>query len=505
MSRYLWVAITIILTLVCYWPALHGTFIFDDNGYRLDHPLNTAADLYRVWFTTNGLEYWPIFYTLLWFERHIWDTVTWPYHVITLTFHLANCFVLFRILSLLKTPWPWLLALIFAIHPINVEAVAWMIQVKTTLSGFFFFLAILFFIKFLLDETKPNKNYYAALSVFFLALLTKVTVVILPLVLLLIILWRNQKISKDDFKLLAPFFLLSLVFGILGVWYQNNRAMGPEFVIYSGFMERFARIGWIVWFSLIKAVVPINLSFVYPLWKINLQNFFSYTPTLFLFFTIWLLRRFRKNLGTLFYGFSYYLITLIPFSGIFDITYMKYSLFADHYLYLSLPGLFLVLGAVTDKKIAVFLLVPIFCFLTWQLTPLYENEEAIWGSVIRHDSNIWVAHSNIAAELDRQGRFEEAFEHHKEVVRINPDNGISHYDLGINYQERKEWDKALYHYSMALKLHTHEVATYTNLGTLYNQVGQWDLAIENFKKALEIQPDFANAQMGLQQSLKNKK
>ena len=194
-----------------------GSFILDDDLLLTGNAMIRAPDgLARIWFSTEPTDYWPVTNTSLWLEWRLWSASPNGYHVTNLLLHIVDCWLIWWVLAKLSIPGP-LAALLFAVHPINVESVAWIAQRKNVLALLFFLLAIGWYLNAESDQ-KPedlanhrglNLRWYGlSLTAFVLAMLSKGSVAILPLVLLLIAWWRRNKIARRDLLLTAPFFFV---------------------------------------------------------------------------------------------------------------------------------------------------------------------------------------------------------------------------------------------------------------------------------------------------------
>jgi hypothetical protein len=159
---------------------------------------------------------------------------------------------------------------------VNVATVAWISEQKNTLSMLFYALAILLYLKF--EDDGHGRWYGLSLTAFLLALFSKAAVVTLPVVLLGCVWWRQGRVRWRDLLRTVPFFLLSLVLGLVTLWFQYEHALILHPLRRVGFPFRLAAAGWVPWFYLYKALLPFNLSVIYPLWKINTSSFFSYLP-----------------------------------------------------------------------------------------------------------------------------------------------------------------------------------------------------------------------------------
>lgn len=337
-------------TLIIYIPAIRGGFIWDDDAFVTENPLIHSHDgLYRFWCTTEAPDYFPLTSTTLWLEWRLWGNNAAGYHVVNVLLHILNALLIWLALKRLKIPGAWLAAFIFAVHPVNVESVAWITERKNLLPMFFYLCSILLYLKF--EENQTKWVYGLSLGAFLLALLSKPSVVMLPLVLLGCVWWQRRRIALNDLFRAIPFFLLSLIMGLVTLWFQYHNAIGSTIVRDDSFLSRLAGAGWAVWFYIYKTVFPFNLSFVYPRWEITDSSLVSFVPILLLLSLLIILFRYRNSWGSPFlFGLGYFVVTLFPVLGFFNIYFMKYSLVADHWQYTSIIGIIALLVGIGARE-----------------------------------------------------------------------------------------------------------------------------------------------------------
>jgi hypothetical protein len=264
---------------VAYFPALSGGYLLDDNEYLANCPANQASDgLYRIWCTSELNDYYPVTNTTLWLEWRLWGLNPTGYHVTNLLLHIAAALLLWAVLRKLAIQGSYLAALLFTVHPVNVESVAWIAQRKNTLAIVFFLLSIFWYLRDegARGERRVGRWYWLSLLAFILAVLSKGSVVILPLVLLLVVWWRQGRISRWDVLRSSPFFLLAAVWTPVIIWFLTH---GSETAVrHASFVQRILGAGGVVWFYLSKSLVPINLIFVYPQWNILANDLLWWLP-----------------------------------------------------------------------------------------------------------------------------------------------------------------------------------------------------------------------------------
>src|SRR6266436_6855467 len=197
------------LTLVVYGPVKQAGFVWDDNQHFLEnHAVITPDGLRAIWTSFVLPVYYPLAFTAFWLIYQLAGPNPLPYHVVTLALHAVNAVLLLFILWRLKVRWAWVVAALWAIHPVNVESVAWATELKNTLSGAWFFASLLCFLRY--EQELKWKWLAGALLCFAAALLSKSSTVMLPAVLLLFAWWQRGRVVRADAVRTLPFFALSL-------------------------------------------------------------------------------------------------------------------------------------------------------------------------------------------------------------------------------------------------------------------------------------------------------
>src|SRR5262249_2420136 len=221
MSRWLFGLVLIVATTLAYQPCWRGGLIWDDDLYLKNAK---SASLTEIWLRPpNTQQYHPLVGTVFWTENKLWDDSMLGRHLLNIFLHAFAALLLFKILEQLKVPGAWLAAAIFALHPVQVESVAWLVELKNTLSGFLFFATILVYLWF--DQSRSKLPYAAALLVFLFGILAKSIVATFPLVILIVLWWKRGRIEwRRDLFPLVPFFPLAACAGILTAWMEQNFA-----------------------------------------------------------------------------------------------------------------------------------------------------------------------------------------------------------------------------------------------------------------------------------------
>jgi tetratricopeptide (TPR) repeat protein len=413
----------------------------------------------------------------------------------------------------LKVPGAWLAGLIFAVHPVNVESVAWITQRKSTLPMMFYVLSILLYLKF--EGSERHWMYGLSLGSFLLSLVSKTSVIMQPFVLLGCALWQRGRIARKDLIRSIPFFALSGILSLVTIWFQYNRSIGDDIVRTDSFLSRLAGAGWAVWFYLYKAIAPLKLIFVYPRWEIDDSSIISFVPGILLVGFLVLFWWYRRLWGRpFFFGLGYFVVTLFPVMGFFNIYYMRYSLVADHYQYQSIIGIIALMVGLGHyayhnwpKKVrqpamvVVVVLVGLLALQTWRQGYAYKDLQTLFHDTIAKNPDCWMAHYNLGHDMQDRGEFEEAMSYYSEAMRIQPDNPDPHNNMGNVLLSQGRFEEAISHLSEALRLKPDFAEAHYNLGNALMEQGKVNEAIAHFSESIRIEPDNAMAHNNIANAL----
>ena len=506
--RWLAAGLLVAVALIAYSPVLHSGFVWDDDVALTKNPLVQAPDgLYRAWCTTDAPDYWPVTLTTFWLEWRVWGANPLGYHLVNLALHAAEVLLFWRILVRLRIPGAWLGALLFAVHPVNVESVAWVTQRKNLMAMLFYLASLWAFLRGgWAEEGGRRPGWYAAsLAAFVLAMLSKGSVAILPLVLLGIVAWRRRLAARDALWA-GPFFLAAGALTVVNVWFQAHHLAAAEVIRHATPLERLLGAGAVVWFYLSKAVLPLNLVFFYPLWHVDAGRALWYLPLLAaLGATGWLWRRSRPA----FFAWLYFGAALVPVMGFTDVYYMKFSLVADHYAHLALLGVAALGGyglsrwRARDPRADAFAaaLVASLAFLTCRQCLAYASAESLARETIRRNPEAWLAHDNLGVALGQDNRLPEAEAEFREAIRLKPDWAEARSNLGVMLVREQRVDEGIAQYEEALRLEPGTFIAHLNLGSLLLFRHRDEEAVRHLAAALALKPDFAPAHLLLGRAL----
>jgi tetratricopeptide (TPR) repeat protein len=524
-----------------YLPVCWAGFVWDDNGVVTSNPCIVGPlGLKEIW-TTSAADICPLTLTLFWLEHALWGLNPLPYHLVNVALQAGCGLLLWRVLLQLRLPGAWLGAALWALHPVQVESVAWISEMKNTLSGLFFLLSILGFVKRLRTEDQRRRKwlYVGTLVCAALAMAAKSSTVILPLVLGLCAWWVEAKWNWRRLLTIAPLFLFSLVAGLVSITTQKQQGFTDRQSV-PGLGERLAAGGEAVWFYLGKLLWPHPLLTIYPFWKISPEPWISYLP---LAAALGLLVLFWSKRGTRwrpwFFAYAYFLVALSLTLGFVNMAYFRFAFVADHFQYLASMGPLALAGeALTHPKALVSAgkawaaptlgaaLLLILGAFTWRQTSFYENDETLWTYVLAWNPTTWVgrlnlgtvlagtgrsheaieefqralqlhpvypdAHYNLAEVLAQEGRSDEALAEYRKVLEVDSAYAETHYDLAGAGQEGHR-ARALLAYLKDLEVNPLYAEAHYNIGNLLSHQGRLDEALAEYQKALEIKPTYAEA------------
>ena len=499
----------LLVTVVSYLPAWRGGFIFDDTMLITDNRIVKASDgLYRFWFTKEAPYYYPLTWSLWWFEWHLWGDSATGYHVVNVLLHAVDAILAWLVLRRLRIPGACLAALVFAVHPVNVATVAWISEQKNTLSMLFYALAILLYLRF--DEEGRWRWYGLSLAAFALALLSKTAVVMLPVVLLGCVWWVRARLRWRDFLRCGPFFALSLLSGLVTVWFEY-RALGAASAQTAGFPSRLAVAGWAPWFYLSKALLPTDLTVIYPKWEIDPSHWVSYVPGMILIGWLVVFWWKRETWGRpLLFGLGYFVVMLLPVLGFFDQGFFQQSSVADHWQYYSVVGVIALVVATGVRigrgmgeqgrywgTLAGVLVTLLLGAATWSRSCLYADAEALWQDNVTRNPQAWGAYNGLGTAMMERGRVQEAVAAYQQAVRIEPGYPRAHYNLGNALVRMGRLGDAMAHWEEAARLKPDFVEAHYNLGVALMGWGRTQEAIEHLEQALRVRPDSAETHNSL--------
>ncbi len=413
-----------IAALVAYLPALGAGFVFDDHQFLPDGPI-VRGPLSDIWFSAAAKDYWPLTYTVLWVEARLFGSAPLGYHLTNVLLHAATAILLWRVLRALGLAGAWLAGLLFAVHPVTVESVAWLSELKNTLSAPLFLGSVLAWLHS--ERSGSRRELAVALLLFALALLAKTSVVMLPVVLLLLAWYRRARIDRRDLARTAPFFAVALAAGLATIWFQRVRAMTDGWLPERGLGERLGGAGWALASYLERALLPVRLAFVYPEWPAEPRAPAFYLPLLALaagFAVLWSRRASWGRPALLALGF--HALMLLPVLGLVDIAYLRFGPVSNHLQYVALMGPVALVAAGFAKLAASHrratiagagAVAALLALATATRAAAFQDDLTLWTAAVRAAPESLMAHWQLSEELAARGRVPEAVADLEEASR----------------------------------------------------------------------------------------
>ena len=442
------VAVLCLLVAVSYFPALSAGFVWDDEILTKAAPLHTWSGLAQIWFTPRALlpyevHYWPLLYTTFWLEHKLWGLAPLGYHLVNLLLHTGVVLLLWRLLRRLGVPGAWFAAAVFAVHPLHVESVAWVIGRKDILATLFYLSSVLAYIRFaeMPRGRRRGGPYLLAMALFVLGLLSKSIAITLPAALLLWHWWRHGRVTMADCSRTLPFFLVGL--GIVLADYVYYSSIEPLAFAYSP-LERGLIAACALAFYAGKLLWPVGLTGIYPRWEPGIGDALAWGGAAGFAAVVAVLWRGRRQLGRgPLVGVLFFAVALSPVLGLVDFGYMQFSFVADRYQYLAGIGLIAVvvaavgqacqrgLGALPEHRtrparlaigVAGAAILAVSGLLTWNHVGIYRDPGTFLTHVIAHNPQARDAHYNLGNYLQAEGRYAEAHAAFQTALELRPDD-----------------------------------------------------------------------------------
>jgi tetratricopeptide (TPR) repeat protein len=514
-KKWLWVVL-IAAVFLAYQPTWRAGFIWDDDGHVTKPALRSLQGLGRIWYDLGATQqYYPLLHTVFWMEYRIFGDHPTGYHLVNLFLHALNSVLFGLLLRRLRLPGAYLAAGLFALHPVMVESVAWITELKNTLSGMCYLCAALAYLRF--DAQRQKRWYGLALGWFVLALLIKTVTATLPGALLVVFWWQRGRLAwKRDVLPLVPFFVLGAASGGLTAWveWQLIGAKGAEYAFTP--IERGLIAGRAVWFYLGKLLWPAELIFSYPRWIVSQtvggQYLYPVTAATALV-GLWIIRRrWRGPLAAA----LFFLGTLFPVLGFFNVYPFRFSLVADHFQYLASLGVFAAVAAglvqVAQRGsrwpetkpwftgLGLTLLAGL-GVLTWQQSRIYRDAETLYRATLDQNPQSWLAHNNLGLELEKTGWVSEAMIHYEQAIKIMPGDPELRTNLGNALFKTGRIDDAIAQYSAAIRTRPTLAEAHNGLGSSLIRAGKTTEGIESYRKAVQLKPDYEEAHFNLGNAL----
>jgi len=471
-----------IVALIVFFPSLHGEWIMDDWGYISQNPwITTSSTPWPFWSTLEQPDYWPLSYTLYWLMYAAFGANSLAFHLLNVAVHALNGWLVWRLgLKLFcraekkgagltadaaNTAALWA-ALLFLLHPLNVQAVSWMVQSKTLLSTTFALVSVIFYLR---------RSLAISWVAFLVALLFKTSVVTLPVVLFLLSQTTTETTKRRAFRELTPHFLLALILGVVTLTVnQFNTWDRSASVFQMNFWERLPMAVQMLSFYLSSFAWPNPLAFMYPLVPLE------WTSTRFWLLLVllgglvtWLSRKrwpqLTRELALV------YVIALLPALGLIAIPNMKLSLAADHWTYW--PNVFLCLALPQWllprlRPVHFVLLLPL-AWLSYQHARTFATEIAFWQNAQLINPAHAAPWYNLGTAYEKKQLTSEALNAYENAIRVDPKHSRAWFNRGylLAAASASRWPEAERHVAQAVELDPQLVRAYLLLADLKQRQG----------------------------------
>jgi tetratricopeptide (TPR) repeat protein len=502
------------LVLACgvvYLPVMTGGFIWDDDVLITANPLvRSVHGLGGIWRGEVNPDYFPLTSSLFWLEARLWGVQAAGYHIVNILLHAGAAVLVWRVMLRLGVVMPWMVALIFAVHPVAVETVAWVAEGKSTLSMVLMLAALLEYLRWRDSGSHNWSAYSAAWLLFLLALLGKTSVVALPLVFFLCDWWRGHRYSRSDYWKLLPFQLLSVILGGVTIWFQHARAIGGAAVPVGGAYERFCAAGKALWFYGLELLAPVHLGIIYPSWEIHRPPGVDAAPALLILAAFALAWRWRdaRTARAFLFGFGTYCLLLLPVTGLVGMYYLTFAPVADHLQYTAMPAFLAVMvGGVHElaamvgrQRVAPWALGLAAAGMGAQSmfhAKVFEDQASLWEYAVRQNAGSFEAQNGYALVLAGEGRWDEAIDHSREAVRLNPGFLKSRLNLAIILNEARRLDESVVAYEQAIRVEPRSGDAHYGLGNVLMEAGALPQAANEYAEALRLDPANGDAHQNL--------
>ena len=529
LDGYLPILAVLVLTFLAFLPTFQSEFV------NWDDDINILKNKYLIGFTFENIQHifsstiignynpLPIFTFAI--ERAIFgvENLSLAIHTNNLLLHLVSVFLVWRIVSEMGfTKWSALgIALLFGIHPMRVESVAWATERKDVLFAAFYFAALLQYIKYLKsnDYTFSNRHFLTVFGLFIFALFAKVQAVSLPLSMLALDYYFQRPLN---FKLIFQkihFFIGSLMYGTLTIiTLKNAKSLGQDKDLFS-FFERIL-IGFHTYAVYVgKFIFPWIMSPLYP-YPETIPATFYLTSLLLIASVAGIVWAYRQGMTLLVFGWTFFFVNFIFLAQIVG---AGQGFLADRFTYVPYFGFFVILAAYTEGVLFAknqkpqgniggetidktptnalnlnrqapssivkyaFIAYAILCFfMTFNQTKVWQNGGNLWSKALEYDNNSATAWQNRALYFREKKDFKRALGNLDTAIAIRPKSGEFYNSRGKTYTDLGKTDLAMADFTKATELKPDLAEAWANLGNAYGQLGKMDRALIDLTKSLEL-------------------
>ena len=491
------------MTLAAYLPALDAGFVWDDDDYVTENSLLSAPDgLSRIWFSMDApSQYVPVVYSALRLEYAFFGLEPFGYHLVNVLLQALNGLLVWGLLARLGLPGPWFAGAVFALHPVHVESVAWVTELKNLLSLFFFLLSLWAWLRFVESGKSFLSGCYAlSLLLYLPALLSKATACTLPAAQLLLVWLRGERVGVHRVLQVLGFVALGIGMGLVAMYWEavHQGTRGDRFALSP--LEALLVASRASWFYLGKLLWPTQLTFSYPKFEIDVSDPLSYGWLLAGLLLLFLLWRSREQIGRgPLVAMLFFVAMLSPLLGFIPLFTFWYTYVADHYQYVASLGPIALFAGITVPwarrqlgpdfagLLAIFVL-GVLASLSFEQSRIYESRETLWRDTIAKHPGSWMAYTNLGRFLLNEGRYDESLVAYRGALSLRPETYRAHVGMGRAHLLAGEPDEALGQLEQAIAIESDAYSARGMLAGIYAERGDWERALVEYREMIRIRP-----------------
>jgi lipoprotein NlpI len=501
--------LVLLITAVAYYPSVHNGFLnWDDIIYVMNNDMIksfSSENLAKMFSTFYMGNYHPFIIFSFAADYSFFQLDATGYHVHNLILHLANSFLVYAFCYFLfqkKSNLAVIVALLFALHPMHVESVAWISERKDLLYTMYFLLSLISYLRFI--EKKEGKYFILSVLLFVFSLLSKAQAVTLPLVLILIDYLHSRKISLKTILEKIPFFVLSLIFGIIAIYAQKaDNSINPnEITVFNSlFYAQYS-----IWVYLFKLVFPIfqTCLYEYPVDQFGKPPLYIYLSPLIIPLLLFILIKTWKNRKYVTFGVLFFLFTIFP---VLQFLPVGQAIVAERYAYIPYIGLFIILGMLylTLKEKATkpaarmlytyggYAIIAILAVVTFNRTKVWFDSVSLWTDVMEKNPRSLTAYVNRGYMYNQYKEYDKAIRDCNDGINLDSNYFKFYINRGVSYRNTGRYELAFADFSKAIEKNPKSYETYLDRGILYtDQFMNYDAGIADFRIYMNFRPTDAN-------------
>ena len=528
-------ALLLVLAVAAFIPFIpvlfNGWVLQDDVNVRANTFVQSWAGLKYIWRLPHHFpQFSPLGYTLFLLETFQFKANPAGFHAVNLVLHLLNVVLLWTLLRKLELPGAWIATLLFAVHPVTVESVAWISRQPTLLGTCFLLGSLIVYSRYCGLNPRPDELtrffrlperpalvYALATVLFILAVLAYPLAAVFPLIVLVLIWWEAREIRMSDIKPLLPHLVVTLAVLVAAIVIQVRFGASTENALASRIelspLDRLVIAGRALWFYLVKIVFPFKLAFAYPTWKVG-----TLWPLIFVTLALaaaGALIAFRRRLPRgAFAGVLLFLITVLPVVTILDPVALRRSFVADQLIYLGSMAVLVPLASLLAERFIPRFFVPnsvrpgpwvaivvvlVLGALTMKLSLEYRDQETLWANTIDKYPDTVIAHDGLGmmALNATPPNISKAAEHFRKALNVDNRDLVAMLNLGQAYAQMNDWDRAIGQFKMAQAARPDSGQVHAALAELYLRRGYSEPAVDEYEAALQLEPRNDEFMIGL--------